>query len=215
MVTLKDPTEAFAGIVANRRAERAAIDGERFRLGAETMQSSDRSDGWPLVLIGASAWALTTGQVEHTLQTIGRIGGALTDWGCEVRPIGSAGSQGGSPAFVVWVSGDETRTDECDELRRFDASGVSVGSPVSELTDWVSIDDVAPIGDRRFERQLLSAVAEIAPDVVECLPDLLPDSPGTGGTGGDEPAQPNAENPATARGNGIWRHRPERGSSNS
>ena len=52
-------------------------------------------------------------------------------------------------------------------------------------------------------------------DVAECLPDLLPDSPELGGTGGDEPASPNAENPATARGNGTWRHRPERGSSNS
>lgn len=52
-------------------------------------------------------------------------------------------------------------------------------------------------------------------DVAECLPDLLPDSPGTAGTGGDEPARPDVENPANTRGHGTWRHRPERGSSNS
>ena len=52
-------------------------------------------------------------------------------------------------------------------------------------------------------------------DVAECLPDLLPDSLGTGGTGGDEPAGPNAENPRNTRGKGTRRHRPGRGSSNS
>lgn len=52
-------------------------------------------------------------------------------------------------------------------------------------------------------------------DVAERLPDLLPASPETGGTAGDRPARPSFENPANIKGNGTWRHRPERGSSNS
>lgn len=58
-------------------------------------------------------------------------------------------------------------------------------------------------------------IDEAPQDVAECLPDCLPDSPETGGTGRDEPARSNVANPAAARGNGTWRHRPERGSSNS
>lgn len=47
------------------------------------------------------------------------------------------------------------------------------------------------------------------------LPDLLPDPVERSGTGRDEPAPPNAENPGNTRGNGTRRHRPERRSSNS
>jgi len=49
----------------------------------------------------------------------------------------------------------------------------------------------------------------------ERLPDLLPDPLETVGTGRDETAPPEPENPATTRGNGTRRHRPARGSSNS
>lgn len=52
-------------------------------------------------------------------------------------------------------------------------------------------------------------------DVAECLPDLLPDSLGTSGTGRAEPVRPNAENPANTRGNGTLRHSPERPDRNS
>ncbi len=47
----------------------------------------------------------------------------------------------------------------------------------------------------------------------ERLPDRLPDPVEAGGTGRDETAPPEAENPATPRGNGTRRHRPARGSS--
>lgn len=47
------------------------------------------------------------------------------------------------------------------------------------------------------------------------LPDRLPDPAETGGTGGDETASPNAENPATARGSGTHRHEAGRGRSAS
>ena len=49
----------------------------------------------------------------------------------------------------------------------------------------------------------------------ERLSDLLPDPVETGGTGRDETAPPEPENPATPRGNGTRRHRPVRGSSDS
>ena len=217
MVKLQDPTEAFAGIIAQRRADRAESDGERFRLGAHDLTCNPESHGErPGVLIGASSWALKSEQAEHTVQTIGRIAGALTDWGLEVCPIGVDRMHSGSPAFVVWVCGDETQADEFDQLRRFGAAGVSIGSCVDDLVEWTFIEDVPPIGDADFERQLLSAVAEIATqDVAECLPDPLPDSSELGATGGDEPAQPTVENPASTRGNGTWRHRPARGSSSS
>lgn len=216
MVKLQDPTEAFTGIVAERRAARAEVDGEQFRLGAHDLTcAAEPSGGLPGVLIGASAWALKAEQVQETLQTIGRVAGDLTDWGLDVCPIGVDRSRLGSPAFVVWVCGDETQADEFEQLRRLGTAGVSIGSCVDDLTDWTFIEDVAPIGDRRFERRLLSAVTEVAPDVAERLPDLLPDSLGTGGTGGDELPQPNADNPAKNKGDGTWWHRPERGPSNS
>lgn len=47
------------------------------------------------------------------------------------------------------------------------------------------------------------------------LPDLSPDPVETGGTGRDEAAPPEPENPRGSRGDGTRRHRPERGSSNS
>lgn len=47
------------------------------------------------------------------------------------------------------------------------------------------------------------------------LPDLLADQVEAGGSGGDEPVPADAENPATARQDGIPRHQAERGRSAS
>lgn len=69
-----------------------------------------------------------------------------------------------------------------------------------------SVEDNAHLLERRNES---------TDPASERLPDLLPDPLETVGTGRDETAPPEPENPATTRGNGTRRHRPARGSSNS
>ena len=69
-----------------------------------------------------------------------------------------------------------------------------------------SVEDNAHLLERRNES---------TDPASERLPDRLPDPVEAGGTGRDETAPPEPENPSTPRGNGIRRHRPVQGSSNS
>lgn len=136
MVKIEDPTLAFSTVVPNRRRSRAASAGERFRLGLHgldcgpTSRPTERS-----AVIGASSWALKTEQVEGSVELIGLVGGLLADLGFQVCPIG-ADARRQRPSIVVWVCGNETQTDEYEQLAALGVPGLSIGSCVEGLDDW-------------------------------------------------------------------------------
>lgn len=156
MVKIQDPTVAFSTVVASRRRSRAATAGERFRLGlhglecGQTSLATDRS-----ALIGASSWALKAEQVEQTVEVIGLVGGLLADLGFQVCPIG-ADVRPQRPTVVVWVCGDETQADEYEQLAAMGVPGLSVGSCVEGLVDWLFIT-TEELSDRREFIRLVAA----------------------------------------------------------
>ncbi len=86
---------------------------------------------------------------------------------------------------------------------------------VVDVTDdgIVHVCDVP--GSVEDNAHLLERRTESTDPASERLPDLLPDPAETAGTGRDETAPTNAEDPENPKGNGTRRHRPGRGSSNS
>lgn len=137
---LHDPTSPFADVITRRRRERAALNAERFRLGVHGAPCTPPSAGQPSAALGASAWALKPERVERTLMHLGSLGGLLTDLGYKVCTIGSLAEADARPSLVAWVCGDETRSDEYDQLVALDAPGLSIGACVDDLDTWSNIE---------------------------------------------------------------------------
>lgn len=141
MVKLQDPTVAYSAVVSRRRQARAEEHGERFRLGVHGLDcGADTRVPGPSAVIGASAWALKSEQVDQTVRTIGLVGGLLADAGFRVCPIGADRARESGPALVVWVCGDETEADEFDQLEAIGSPGLSIGSCVNGLDNWSYIE---------------------------------------------------------------------------
>lgn len=162
---LQDPTLPYVDVVARRRKARAATDGERFRLGVHGLDcgSLPATPGRTAV-VGASAWALKTEQLETTLAHIGLVGGLLTDLGFQVCPIGALSDHTGAPSLVAWVCGDETEADEYEQLADIDAPGLSIGSCVDGLDDWGYVQPDDHPRDLEFIDALVAEIHAVIED---------------------------------------------------
>ena len=138
---LHDPTAPFVGLVTRRRQERAALDAQQFRLGVQGVPCQPPATGQRTAVLGASAWALKPERVEQTLAHLGALGGLLTDLGYKVCAISSLAEADARPSFVAWVCGDETRSDEYEQLVALDAPGLSIGACIDDdLGTWSNIE---------------------------------------------------------------------------
>jgi len=137
---IENPTVAFATVVSNRRRERAAVTGERFRMPTrwpESMLASQPADR--SALIGASARSLEADCVERTVQVIGLVGGLLADLGFHVFAIG-AESRPPRLSIMVWVCGEDTDAAEGEQLAALEVPGILIGSRVDVLDRWARIE---------------------------------------------------------------------------
>lgn len=160
MVKIQDPPVVYSDVVTRRRRLRAVADGERFRMGVhdfEAAPASHASGRW--ALLGASASSLQAEQVEQTVAWLGLVGGILTDLGYHVRPIGVERKQSASAELVVWMSGDETGSDEYEQLAGTGLPGVSIGSIIEGLDDWGFINPDEHKDKADFIREFLVKIA--------------------------------------------------------
>ncbi len=165
MVKIQDPTLAYSTVVPRRRASRAAANGERFRLSLHgldcgaTSRAADRR-----AVIGASAWALKAEQVDRTVAIIGLVGGLLADLGFQVCPIGADANPTLRPSVVVWVCGDETQSDELEQLAAIGSLGLSIGSCVEGLDGWSFLESDQLEDREEFMRQFVDEIAVVLAD---------------------------------------------------
>jgi hypothetical protein len=67
------------------------------------------------------------------------------------------------PNLVVWVCGDDTESDEFDQLAAIGAPGISIGSCVEGLEDWSFIESDVADDDLTFIRVFVDEVAMVVP----------------------------------------------------
>ena len=132
-----------------------------FRLGLNGLECSGQAGQTTrTAVIGASAWALKTEQVEKTVGIIGIVGALLADLGYLVCPIGADAARS-DPSLVVWVCGDETRADEYEQLAAVGAPGISIGSCVSGLEHWRNVEADQLVDRDRFAGLIAEAVGPV------------------------------------------------------
>lgn len=164
MAKLADPTIPFAGVVARRRRERAAADGQTFRLGTvgHDWASIYREPG-SKVVIGASDAALGRDDLEHTVKIIGAAGGVLADLGFQVCPVSALTDGRLGPSLIVWVGGPDTTAHERDQLAALCVPGVWIGSCIEAPHGWRRIDSSEFDDRNQFIRRFAAAVTELVP----------------------------------------------------
>lgn len=164
---LEDPTLPYADIIPRRRRERAATDGQAYRLGSP---GYDWRDAYPepgrRAVIAASEHALTPTQVEDTVKIIGTVGGLLADLGFQVFPAKAMTLGDLQPSLLVWVGGEATATEERDRIHRIGAPGVSVGSVALGVEGWRHIDASELDDWRHFTKRFVAEIARLV-DVPE------------------------------------------------
>jgi hypothetical protein len=207
-VKLQDPTLPFASVVPERRATRAAADGERFRLGTSGLRRAPVDHAGRVAVIAASGRALQSDQVEGALAHIGLVGGILADLGFEVTAAGALADDGAPPALFVWVCGDHTAPAEARQLAAFAAPGLSIGARFDGLEEWGSIEPE----DHPDDLDLIAAIVTELRSILVDGERRAAGEPGSPqgrsstvsstvrhGTGKDEPAQRAATSPRSWR----------------
>lgn len=210
MVKLEDPTLPYADVVPRRRRERAASDGQAFRLGAPGYDwRATYSTPGSRVVIAASDCALSPTEVEDTVKVIGTVGGLLADLGFQVFPAKAMTGGDLWPSLLTWVGGSATAAEERDRLRVIGAPGVSVAPCPLGMPGWQHVD-VREIGDwRSFATQFIAAVAALV-EVPEAafLSNDLSNEPRR--TDPDVTGRRPGEKPADLHQHGRRRTRPDR-----
>jgi hypothetical protein len=162
MVKLEDPTLPYADVIPRRRRERAASDGQAFRLGAPGYDwRTTYSTPGSRVVIAASDCALSPAEVEDTVKVIGTVGGVLADLGFQVFPAKAMTGGDLRPSLLIWVGGSATATDERDQLGLIHAPGLSVAPCPLGMPGWRHVDAGKVDDWRRFVKQFIAAVAAL------------------------------------------------------
>lgn len=155
---LQDPIAPFAGVIARRRRQRAAVDADCFRFGGVLLtdeQALDRLQWWAR----AAGRSDQIGSIT-TLAYIGALGGLLADLGNDVYAVSSLPDLDARPAFVGWVGGEETAA-EHERLAALDAPGLSVGPRLDGVETWSSLEPEGQPTSIEFIRTALDEIRRL------------------------------------------------------
>lgn len=207
---IEDPVAPFRGIVAEHRRANATRYAERLRLGGHA--PVPRPSAGPVAVLGASGWALEDERVEPTLAYAGALGGLLADLGYDVYSVSSLPQLDAPPAFVGWVGGGETTTEQ-EQLAAIDAPGLRVGSGRDDAERWGSIQPEGQPTDIEFIRTALNEIQRLASEDAARSdesgndPSTLSSTPpaGTGAHGLVRPGNGQPQNPSSRARSGTQR----------
>lgn len=162
MVKLEDPTLPFADIVARHRREQAPRAAATYGLWAST---HDWRAVYPepsaVAGVGASQRALSDPQIDLTQRLTGASGGLLVDLGFQLCPIAAITSGMLPGTLLVWVAGDGTMPDECQQLAALGVPGLWIGRSTDTIEGWAHLE-LEVFSDRvAFTRQFVTAVASL------------------------------------------------------